>query len=366
MYKYANRIMKLLAAGSMPFPTPVSEMENLVDLSFGQVHYPVPQEAKTAAAQAIFNDFNSYSDVKGIEALNHSVTKYLYEKFGIKGQTSLITSGATGGLLLCFLLLIDRNEEILLPEPYFVGYHHLANICEAKITYYNLYPDFQINIQALEQKITHKTKAIILNSPGNPTGSVFSEEELKQVCEICKKNDVIIISDEIYSDFVYDMPHISPLTYYPNTILVSGLSKTWAMAGWRLGYVMGPKAYIEPMKALQMVTHVCAPSPLQYGGVQAIQCDMSQEISQYKYKRDMIYNGIKDKYDCKKPQGAFYIFPKVPKGYNDIQFVEHARKNGLIIFPGRLFSRKASHFRVSFGVEDTQLKEGIRILNSLH
>ncbi len=365
MFKYANRIMKTLSSSVNPFPDHIPDHDRLVDLSIGQVHFPVPEDAKTAACKAIMDNLNGYTPPGGIHDLNKDVLRYVKNRYDVEGETSIITSGATGGLLLSFLSLINRNDEILLPEPYFVSYFHLAGLCEAKITYYSLYPDFRLDIEDLEKKITKKTKAIVVNSPGNPTGAVFNEEEIKKICAMCEKNDVTIISDEIYADFIYDVPHISPLKYYPETILISGLSKTFGMAGWRLGYVIGPNSLLGPMKALQMFTHVCPPSPLQYGGVEALGTDMSQQIASYRRKRDLLYNGIREKYQCVKPDGAFYIFPKVPEGFDDMEFTEHALEHDLKVFPGRFFSRKADHFRVSFAADDDTLQKGIEILNRL-
>jgi len=362
---FAKRVEKLHASGIRKIFELASKIENPVNLSIGQAHFDVPKEAKEAANNAINDGFNGYTVTQGIDELNHVAIKYVKDNYGVESETSFITGGASGGLLLSFLTLIDRGDEILLPDPYFVMYYHLANLCEAKITYYNLYPDFELDIEELDRKITKKTKAILINSPGNPTGGAFSESQIKSLCEICKKNKVIILSDEIYSDFIYDFPHISPLKYYEDTILISGMSKTWGMAGWRMGYVIGPNKYLDRMKTLQQFTFVCPPSPLQMGAITAMNCDISRELNSYKIKRDMIYSGLKDNYQCVKPHGSFYIFPQVPDGYTDIEFVEKALDKEVLLVPGSAFSAKNNHFRISFAADDNTLKRGIELLNGL-
>lgn len=362
---FAKRAEKLSASGIRKIFEMAAKIENPIDFSIGQTHFDVPPAAKKAASDAIMDGFNGYTVTQGTKELNDMVVKYCKEKYGVESETSFITGGASGGLLLSFLTLIDRGDEILLPDPYFVMYYHLANLCEAKITYYNLYPNFELNLEELERKITDKTKAVLVNSPCNPTGGAFSENQIKALCDICKKHGVIILSDEIYANFIYDFPHISPMKFYEDTILISGMSKTWGMAGWRMGYVIGLNKFLDRMKTLQQFTFVCPPAPLQIGALTAMECDITKELDTYKIKRDMIYNGLKDKYECVKPRGSFYLFPKVPADYTDMEFIEKALEKEILLVPGSAFSARNDHFRISFATDDNTLKKGIELLNEL-
>jgi aspartate/methionine/tyrosine aminotransferase len=362
---FARRVEKIEAAGFRRIFELAANVENLINLSIGQAHYDVPEPAKEAAAQAMRAGFNGYTATQGLAELNDMVVSYVKDRYGVESEAAFITSGGSGGLLLAFLTLLDRGDEVLLPDPYFISYYHLAHLCEAKISYYNLYPNFELNLEELEQKITSQTRAIVVNTPGNPTGGAFPEAQIKALCTLCRKHGVIILSDEIYADFSYDFPHVSPLKYYDNALLISGLSKTWGMAGWRIGYVLGPAKYLDRMKTLQQFTLVCAPAPLQRGAHKAMQRDMSAAISRYKSKRDLVYDGLKDKYDCIKPRGAFYIFPKVPEGFTDWQFVEAALARKVLLVPGSAFSTRTDHFRISFAADDETLQKGIEILREL-
>lgn len=361
----ANRIKKIAGYGLENALGRKLKKKSMVDLSIGQACFNVPEKAKAGAIKAIRSDLNRYSPVAGLDELKTMIAEHVKTKFHISGEAIMITNGTTGGLLLSFLSLIDRGDEILLPDPYFILYSQLGNMCEAHIKYYHLYPDFRLNFEELERKISSRTKAVVINTPGNPTGMVYSEDEIKTICEICKRNSAIIISDEIYSDFTYDTPHISPLKYHEDTILLGGFSKVWGMTGWRLGYAIGPQKYIRSMITLQMVTHVCPPTPLQCGGMDAVKLDVSDKIARYKTKRDLIYNGIKEKYECHRPEGAFYIYPKVPDGYNDLVFTKKAREHDLLVVPGRYFSQRNDYFRISFSADDGQLQKGIEILNNI-
>lgn len=205
----------------------------------------------------------------------------------------------------------------------------------------------------------------MLNSPNNPTGVVYTEDELKMVADIAKKHDLIIISDEIYDTFCYDENYSSITTYYDKSVLLGGFSKSLAMTGWRVGYAAGPKEIIDAMLTIQQYTFVCAPSMAQYACLQAPQFDTSKFSSEYKLKRDTIYEALKDKgFEVEKPGGAFYIFPKVKFG-DDTSFVENAIKNNVLIIPGSVFSEQHTHFRISFAAPLETLKKGAEVLGNL-
>ncbi len=229
----------------------------------------------------------------------------------------------------------------------------------------NTYPDFRLRAEEIEKQITKKTKFIIINSPCNPTGQVYTRAELEMVIDIARKHDLYIVSDDVYERFTYDDPNppfIGQL--YEKTIILNGFSKSWAMTGWRLGYVAGPKEFITKVIPIQQYIYSCPPSFAQRVGVKALDFDVSNHVADYTKKRDLIYEGLKDTYHVVKPQGAFYIFPEAPGG-NGEAFVEKAVKNNVFIIPGNSFSQRKTHFRISFAVPDEMIKRGVEILQKI-
>src|SRR5205823_1053159 len=203
-----------------------------------------------------------------------------------------------------------------------------------------------------------------LNSPSNPTGVVMSEAEVQQAVEIAKKHDLLLISDEIYEPFLYDAPRGLPSAgkMYENTIILRGFSKSHAMTGWRLGYAAGPSKIISQMTKLQQYTFVCAPSPLQYAAVKAMDVAMDSYAAAYRRKRDIVFEGLANKFEVVRPEGAFYIFPKAPKGMTATDFVTKAIANNVLIIPGNVFSERDTHFRISFATTDENLAAGCEVL----
>jgi aspartate/methionine/tyrosine aminotransferase len=175
---------------------------------------------------------------------------------------------------------------------------------------------------------------------------------------------VALISDEIYSLFVFDEPMQSPAAFNPDTIVIDGFSKSHAMTGWRLGFVHGPQAIMQTMLKVQQYSFVCAPQPVQWAGLAALDYDMTPYQRDYRVKRDMIVDGLKDYYEFVKPGGAFYVFPKVPWG-NAMEFVQKAIENELLIIPGNIFSHRDTHFRISFAASQSTLERGVEILRKL-
>ena len=205
---------------------------------------------------------------------------------------------------------------------------------------------------------------IIINSPSNPTGVGYSESTVQEVAQLAAEKGVCLVSDEIYSRFNYDEPHCSAAKYNPQTVVIDGFSKSYAMTGWRVAYVHGPAEIIDTMTKLQQYTFVCAPHPAQVASVAALDTDISSYIEAYRIKRDTMYDGLKDHYEITKPNGAFYLFPRVPRGTGQ-EFVETAIENNLMVIPGNIFSEEDTHFRISYAVDDRTLERGIEILKRL-
>ncbi|MEZ0263169.1 MAG: pyridoxal phosphate-dependent aminotransferase, partial [Phycisphaerae bacterium] len=275
-------------------------------------------------------------------------------------------SGVSGGLLLAIMATINPGDEAIFLDPYFVMYKHLMTMAGGKGVPVDSYPDFRFHPERVERAITPRTKLLILNSPSNPTGIVMTQAEVDAAVGIARKHGLLILSDEIYEPFLYaksaGLP--SAARAYENTVILRGFSKSHAMTGWRLGYAAGPEAVIGQMTKLQQYTFVCAPTPLQYAAVVAVDVDMTAAVDAYRRKRDIVFEGLRGKFEVQKPEGAFYIFPKAP-GDSASAFVERAIAKNVLVIPGNVFSERDSHFRISYATTDEKLAEGVQVLNSL-
>ncbi|MGA2583812.1 MAG: aminotransferase class I/II-fold pyridoxal phosphate-dependent enzyme [Tepidisphaeraceae bacterium] len=363
----SQRALAVDASGIRKVFDLAARMRDPINLSIGQPDFDVPEAAKAAAIEAINAGHNRYTPTQGIEPFRQRLRADLSTEFGRDVGDVLITSGVSGALLLAILATIDPGDEAIFLDPYFVMYKHLLTIAGGKSVIVDSYPDFRFPAEKVAKAITPKTKLLILNSPSNPTGMVMSPEEIHAAVEIARRHNLLIISDEIYEPFLYDMPRglPSPAKTYDGTLVLRGFSKSHAMTGWRLGYVAGPEAIVSQMAKLQQYTFVCAPSPFQLAAVKAIDISMRQHVEEYRHKRDLVYEGLSKKFQIAKPQGAFYIFPQAPIGRSATDFVAAAIERNVLIIPGNVFSERDTHFRISYATTDAKLVEGCEILCSL-
>jgi aspartate aminotransferase/aminotransferase len=335
---------------------------DLVDFSIGQPDFPVPDPIKTAAIDAIKTNKNSYTVTQGIEPLRTKIASQHKTRFGFEPEGVVITSGVSGGLVLMFLATCQPGDEVIIIDPFFVMYKHLVTLAGAKSVMVDSYPDFKLPVEKIKQAITPRTKVLLLNSPANPTGCTYGESELKEVAELARKHNLLLISDEIYSSLSYDGVVPSVVKYAPErTLLLDGYSKNLALTGWRLGYAAGPKALIEQMSKLQQYTFVCAPSFAQYAAMEMDACNVKEKVDDYRKRRDLIYNGLKERFEVVKPSGGFYIFPQAPGG-DAKAFVEKALEKDVLIIPGNVFSEKNTHFRISYARDEATIRKGIERL----
>ena len=342
-------------------------LKDPVNFSIGQPHFDVPEKLKQQAIKAIETGLNKYTQTAGDKELLEKITSVVKSEVGWKHPAVIATSGVSGGLFLTFAAIINPGDQVIILDPYFVIYKHIVNLLGGKCVFVDTYPDFDLPVEKIAQAITEKTKLIVLNSPCNPTGAVYSEQKLKQLADLAAKSQIPILSDEIYEKFSYDFPCPSIAKFYPDTILLRGFSKSYAMTGWRLGYIAVHnklKELIEQMTKIQQYTFVCAPTPFQKAAIAALDYDVSDFVSEYKIKRDLIYNGLKDKFELNKPAGAFYAFVKAPAG-GATKFAEKAIANNVLIIPGNVFSQKDTHFRISYATSDEKIQKGTDILCSL-
>ncbi len=345
-----------------------AKMKNPINLSIGQPDFPVPEELKKAACNAINADRNGYSQTQGAPELRTQLQDTIDNEWGHKDRQLLITSGTSGALNLAMWALVNPGDEVIVFDPYFVMYPTLTEMVGGVPVVIDTYPDFKIDLVKVERAITSKTKLILLNSPANPTGVTPNEEEIRGLAQIAARHNIALLSDEIYREFCYDAPLVCPAKWNKNTIVVDGFSKSYGMTGWRIGWIHGPGEIIQKMASLQQYTFVCAPHPLQIAALEAKQVDITPLVDSYRIRRDHILAGLRDAgYEVAEPGGAFYVFPKVPKGAGTAnEFVARAIENELLIIPGNIFSRRDTHFRISYAATMETIDRGLEVLRKLN
>ncbi len=363
----ADRTKRIDASGIRKVFALAASLKEPVNFSIGQPDFDVPDELKEKAIEAIRAGANKYTQTGGDEQLREKVAGRLKDEFGWEKPAVLVTSGVSGGILLALLALVNPGDEVIIPDPYFVMYKHLVNMLDGRCVFVDSYPDFDLPADGIARAIGPRTKLIVVNSPCNPTGMVYSQKRLRELARIAAEHDVPVLSDEIYEQFSYDGKCESIAKYYENTLVLRGFSKSYAMTGWRLGYAAANEPLselIEEMTKIQQYTFVCAPSPFQKAAIAAMDYDVSPLVDAYRWKRDLIYDGLKDNFELVKPSGAFYAFVRAPNG-DGTAYVEKAIKNNLLIIPGNVFSEQDTHFRISYATTDEKIQQGIDILHRL-
>ena len=355
-----------------------TKMQDPINLSIGQPDFPVSEAMKEAAIAAIRENKNGYTVTQGIPQLLAAVRQRLEHDFGAgwsttnKNLSAVITSGTSGGILLALMSILDPGDEFISPDPYFVMYPQVGKLLGAHCVLCDTYPDFRMTAARVEPLITERTKAVLLNSPSNPCGTVLTAKEIAELVQLCERRGVLLISDEIYDEFCFSDARENGLCPSPgrtsnNCLIIRGFGKTHGCTGWRLGYAAGPAPLIQEMAKLQQSTFVCAPSPLQWGVVPSFQEDLSSVLKEYEGRRQMVLDAFSGVANVTRPGGAFYAFVEVPPKLNltAAQFVEQAIAKRVLIIPGGVFSHRDTHFRLSFAASRPKLSEGLGILREL-
>lgn len=357
-------------------------MDDPINLSIGQPDFHVPDAVKDAAIKAIQDNHNGYTPSPGIPPLLKRCKDWIAEDLGWPSDNDAfqvcITAGTSGALFLMMAALLDGGDgegpgEIIIPDPYFVAYEPMAKLAGGKAVICDTYPDFQMTAERLKPLITPRTKAVLLNSPGNPSGVVMSQEECRKVLELCRAKGVLLVSDEIYDEFTFDdhrevvngksccpSPGREPGAH-EDVLVIRGFGKTYGCTGWRMGYIAGPPAIVSQMAKLQQYTYVCPPAPLQHGCLATFDVDMTPTIEEYKARRDMVVSRLSAVTEVTNPGGAFYVFAKVPEslGITGTQFFERLADRGVLVIAGGVFSQRDTHIRISMAAPRERLAKGI-------
>ncbi len=365
----ANRVHSFSSGGIRQVFQLAAQLKNPINLAIGQADFNVPQSIKDRIKSAIDNNHNDYALAQGIEPLRRELQNRIQQRFGHEDRQVFITPGTSSGLTLACLSLVNPGDEVIFFDPYFVQYPALVQLAGGVPVKIDTYPDFSVDLAKVERAISPRTKMIIVNSPANPTGCCLTESELKGVAEIAQRLNIVVVSDEIYSTYSYDQLHLSMAQFNDTSIVIDGFSKSHAMAGLRLAYVHGPKSVVDAMVQLQQFTFVCAPHPIQWGGLAVLETDTESFMTAYRKKRDWLIESLRPYYEIPQPSsehpgGAFYLFPKLPWGTGQV-FFETALDQNLILIPGNVFSDRDTHFRISYAVSDDVLQQGAEVLKRL-
>jgi aspartate/methionine/tyrosine aminotransferase len=360
----AERMRHIESSGIRKVFELARSLRDPVNLSIGQPDFDVPEPIKAAAHAAIDSGANAYTVTQGIPELRDKIRTDIHTRYRHADREVFLTSGTSGGLMLALCCTVNPGDEVIVFDPYFVMYPHLVTLAGGTTVFLDTYPDFAIDVDRVRAALTPRTKAILVNSPANPTGCVHPRDVLHDLAKLAAERGVLLMSDEVYRVFCYDQPFVSPAEFNEDVLVFDGFSKAYGMTGWRLGFAHGPRRLIQEMIKLQQFTFVCAPSMVQHAGIAAWDYDVSRIVADYRHKRDRIYEGLKDRYELVRPEGAFYAFPKAPRGLGS-EFVAEAIRNNLLLIPGNVFSKRDTHFRLSYAADERTLDRGIEILNRI-
>jgi aminotransferase len=357
-----------------------------INLGQGICDMPTPDAIKKGAHKAIDDDKSIYSYYGGIDRLRSALLKKCqeYNQIPIRSEDEImVTVGSTGAFVATMFTLLNPGDEVIVFEPYY-GYHcNLLTVMGAKLRFIQTTgPDWKIDFEAVEALITDKTKAIVVTTPGNPNGKVWTRSELEKIAALLEKHDIYAITDEIYEYMLYDgKEHISLASLpgaFERTITLSGFSKTYNMTGWRLGYAVGPEAIIEKMGLLSDLIYICAPTPLQHGVAEAFEMDdgyFDEMASSYARKRQLMCSTLEEiGFLVPWPEGSYYVladFSQLRNRFSGFEDDEQAsltlvKEAGIGTVMGRSFydddADGANCLRFCFAKEYDVLEEACRKL----
>lgn len=360
--------------------TRLSLRHNAINLAQGFPDFPCPPELKTAACDAVNEDYNQYAITWGAkdlrDALAARVKHYNGMAFDPEAEIT-VTCGSTEAMMASMLAVIQPGDEVIVPEPFYENYGPDAQISGAVPRYVHLEDDFSLSEEAWKAAFTRKSRAIIINTPNNPTGKVFSKKELRFIADLCIDHNMVAITDEIYEHILYDgKKHVSIGALdgmRDRTITIGSFSKTYSVTGWRVGYALAGKEITARLRKIHDFLTVGAPAPLQQACVAALRLPESyyRKLAQdYDRKRKILYNGLKNAgFSCELPEGAYYIFTDIAEfGMTDIAFARNLVETaGVAAVPGSSFYHEGGEtkLRFTFSKKDETLHEACRRLEKV-
>ena len=373
--KYLNStIQDVKPSGIRRFFDIVNEMDDVISLSIGEPDFKTPWHVRKAGIDSLENGKTWYTPNRGFKMLCAEVSNFVKRKYDLNydGDTEvLVTVGGSEALDVAIRCLVNPGDEVLVHQPSFVCYEPLTRMSGGKTVILNTKAEnnFRLTAQELEDAITDKSKVLILSYPNNPTGAVMRKEDLEALCEVIKKHDLFVISDEIYSELTYNSNHVSIATLdgmRERTVVINGFSKAFAMTGWRLGYAMGPKEIIAMMTKLHQYCIMSAPTVAQYAAIEALKNgdnDIEHMRTEYDMRRRFVVGSFNEMgLECFEPGGAFYCFPCIKStGLTSEEFCTRLlHSKHVAIVPGDAFGDCGEGFvRVSYSYSLNHLTEAI-------
>lgn len=360
-------------SGIRKFYNMVSKYDNVISLTIGQPDFNTPNHIKEAAKLALENTKTIYTHNAGIIELRRAISNFVQKKYNLyynPDDEIIVTCGASEGIFIALKTILDIGDEVLIPAPCYPGYEPVVKLCGAKVKYIDTSnTNFKLTKKLLEDNICSSTKCIIIPYPSNPTGQCLNLDELNEIADFIKDKDIFILSDEIYSELVYEERHnsIAALNNLKDkTIVINGLSKSHSMTGFRIGYTLSPSYITKHMIKVHQYLNTCATSISQYAALEALTNGIDDSITmknEYKKRRDYVYDRlIKMGFDVVRPKGTFYMFPNIKKySNNSFNFALSLLENEKVaVVPGSAFSQYGEeHIRISFAYSMEELKLGL-------
>ena len=342
--------------------------KDAINFGIGEPDFQPPDFVIDAFARAMREGKNNYGPSSGIPELRAAIAeKERHRLPSIDASHVIVTAGSTSGLYATLASFINPGDEVLIPNPGFVLYRPHTFLCGGIPVAYPLRKEYHYRprVDDLEQLVTPRTKALIVNSPSNPTGACLREKDVQYIVEFARRHNLLLITDEAYDTITFDRPHATFLGKYENTVYLNTFSKAYAMTGWRIGYIVADPALADPIKRMNYHMVACPPTPTQHACLAALegpQDFVHGMVQTFKDRRDLVVKLIKDipGLDIVKPEGAFYAFCSYEADVECKALAMHILRNGVVVTPGDAFgSLGAKHIRMSYATSEQNILEGM-------
>lgn len=372
-YLLNDQVKNIQISGIRKIANKVAALPGTLSLTIGQPDFPTPAHIMEAAHRAINEGRTSYTPNPGLPELREAAAEFVARKYGLnyRGQDEIIvTNGASEALDITLRTILSPGDEVILPVPIYPGYEPLIRLSGGVPVFADTRNSgFKLTAEVLEPYLTERTKVVILGYPSNPTGRVMSREELEAVAGLLKERDLFIISDEIYSELIYDAPHVS-IAAFPGmrerTIVINGLSKSHSMTGWRIGFTLAPAEISQHMVKVHQYNVTCASSISQYAALEALTVGVDDALpmrEEYRKRRDYVHGRLTEMgISLEKPEGAFYLFPSIAHfGLSSMDFtLKLLEEHGVAVVPGDAFSSYGEgYIRLSYAYGQNVLEQGL-------
>lgn len=368
------RVTELKPSGIRKFFDIAEQMEGVISLGVGEPDFQTPWQIRKEGIKSLEDSHTRYTSNLGMKKLRDTISNYVEKKYSVSYNPDneiIVTVGGSEAIDLAIRAVVCSGDEVIIPQPSYVCYEPITRLSGGKpvIIETKAENNFKLTAEALREKITPKTKALILPYPCNPTGAVMEKKDLEMIAEVLKDTNILVISDEIYAELTFKGRHTS-IASIPHmrerTLVINGFSKAFSMTGWRLGYACGPKELIRQIVKIHQYAIMCAPTTSQYAAIAAMtSCDSMVEemIEEYDVRRRIIVDGFnKIGLACHEPGGAFYAFPSIQStGMKSEEFCEELlRKKKVAIVPGTAFGECGEGFvRASYCYSTDHILEAL-------